>query len=131
MHRPRRIALYAVFFLTLLLPCTEICLGTGQVQGTTLVSSATQHGPEHGRCHPSHATPQERPTACPACGSHVFLPPLPPGTATGIAPGPALALPYPYGPVLASARREHEVSVATPMRTAPRPRFLTLAVLRL
>src|SRR5262249_37366891 len=131
MDRPRRIVLFVVFFVTLLVPCTDMCLETGQMQRTMLASSAAPQGREPGPCHSSHAAPQETPTTCPGYGSHVFLRPLPPGTATGVASGPALPLLCPCGPALDSARREHNVIIAAPVGTTPRPRFLTLVVLRL
>src|SRR5262245_24730228 len=130
MDRPRRIVFFVVFFLTVLLPCTDMCLEAGKVQGMT-VSSATPHGRAHGRCHSSPVTPQDMPSTCPVCGSHVFLLPLPPGTVTGIAPGPVLALLCPHGPTLTPALRQQDVTIAASPGTAPRPRFLTRAVLRL
>src|SRR5581483_120992 len=131
MQRTQRVASCVAFVLVFLLRCAETCLASGHVHGPSMLFAAMGPRAEHGRCHSSHATPQETPASCGDCGGQVYLAATPSERATRAALGSARSSLCLVPSLRVPSVTEHSVSIAVLARNAPLSCTHALVVLRL
>lgn len=132
MHRRQEIYFALLFFLALVLHCSQTCVAGGHPHASVSPSASVPQDAEHLPCHAPQPGPQGAPARCPDCTDHVFLKSLVAGTGTVAVSGSELRFAALVSPLVLPTLSHSLTDLVRPDSAPPSgPLYLLLSILRL